>query len=125
MSVGLVLGITGGGAVGAAARFYADGALSARSRTDFAILAILAVNVAGSLVLGVLTGLVLFDGVSDSWRVVLGTGFCGGFTTFSTTAYAGVRLAQRHRPVLAALNVLGTLLLCTVAAAVGLALSAL
>jgi len=124
VSVGLVLGIAGGGAVGAAARFYADSALSARSRTDFP-LAILAVNVAGSLVLGVLTGLVLLDGVSDSWRVVLGTGFCGGFTTFSTTAYAGVRLAQRHRPVLAALNVLGTLLLCTVAAAVGLALSAL
>lgn len=123
MSALLVLGIAGGGAVGAAARFYADGALSARCRSDFP-LAILTVNVLGSLILGVLTGLVLFHGAADRWRDVLGTGFCGGFTTFSTTSYAGVRLAQQQRPVLAALNVLGTLALCTAAAGAGMALAA-
>jgi len=124
VSVQLVLGIAGAGGVGAAARFYADGSLSARSRSDFP-LAILAVNVVGSLVLGVLTGLVLFQGTADGWRVVLGTGFCGGFTTFSTTSFTGVRLAQQQRPVLAALNVLGTLVLCTAAAGAGLALAAI
>lgn len=119
MSAGLTLGVAAGGAAGAAARFVTDGALGARVRGAFPV-ATLLINVVGSLLLGVLTGLVLFSAASDTWRVVLGTGFCGGFTTFSTASFASVRLSQEGRHTLAALNALGTLALCTVAAAVGL-----
>lgn len=56
---------------------------------------------------------------------MLGTGFCGGFTTFSTASFASVRLTQDDRPALAALNVLGTLVLCATAAGAGLVLTAL
>lgn len=119
MSTALTVGVAVGGAVGAVARFTVDGAITARRSGAFP-LATLVINVAGSVLLGVLTGLVLFQHAPDGWRVVLGTGFCGGFTTFSTASFASVRLAQDDRPALAALNVLGTLVLCTASAGLGL-----
>lgn len=122
MSAVLVLGVAAGGAAGAAARFALDGALTSRRSGTFP-LATLLINVTGSALLGVLTGLVLFQHLPDGWRVVLGTGFCGGFTTFSTVSVASVRLTQNHQPALAALNVLGTLFLCGAAAGAGVLLA--
>ena len=124
MTAGLVLGVSLAGGAGALSRFLVDGVISARRPSPFPQ-ATLLINVLGSLVLGVLTGLVLFHDVADGWRVVLGTGFCGGFTTFSTTSFTSVRLAQERLPALAALNALGTLALSVAAAAVGFALAAL
>ena len=114
-----MVGVAVAGAVGAVARFTVDGAITTRRSGAFP-LATLIINVAGSALLGVLTGLVLFQHAPDGWRVVIGTGFCGGFTTFSTASFASVRLAQDDRPGLAALNVLGTLVLCTASAGLGL-----
>ena len=119
----LTLGVAGGGSAGAVTRFLVDGWLDARSR-GFP-LGILLINVTGSLLLGILGGLVLFHDAATAWQVVLGTGYCGGFTTFSTTSFASVRLAQGGSPVLAAVNVLGTLLLTVSAATAGLLLAAL
>ena len=59
--------------------------------------ATLAINVSGSFVLGVVTGLALYHGFATTPRVVLGTGFCGGYTTFSTFAYEIVFLAEQRR----------------------------
>jgi CrcB protein len=124
MSAAIVCGIAAAGAVGAAARFVVDGSVTARRRGPFP-LAILLINVGGSFLLGLLTGLVEYHALPHAWLAVLGTGFCGGFTTFSTASFAGVRLAQGGRHVLAAYNVLGTLVLCTAVAAGGLALGSL
>ncbi len=118
----VALGLAGG--VGAVCRVVVDGLLTGRRPWVFPFPTLL-VNVAGSLLLGLLTGLVLFQGAPDVWRAVLGTGFCGGFTTFSTASVASVRLAEEGAPVLAALNALGTLALTLLAAAAGLALAAL
>ncbi len=122
MSAAVVTGIAVAGGAGAAARFVVDGAVTARRTGKFPV-AILGINVVGSFVLGVLLGLVQSHGASDALLAVLGTGFCGGFTTFSTTSFASVRLAQDGSHTLAAYNVLGTLALCTAAAAGGLALA--
>ncbi|MEX5720858.1 fluoride efflux transporter FluC [Geodermatophilus maliterrae] len=66
--------------------------LAARSRHDPA-LGTLAVNVAGSAVLGVLLGL----GSVPSWVLALvGTGFCGTLTTFSTFGADVVRLVEER-----------------------------
>ena len=46
----------------------------------------LTVNILGSLLIGLLTGLMLRDSVSPEMKLLLVTGFCGGFTTFSTFA---------------------------------------
>ncbi len=121
MSPGLAFGVSLAAGAGAALRFVLDGAVSNRWPTPFPY-AILLVNVSGSLLLGVLTGLLLTEAASPSVVTLLGAGFCGGFTTFSTVSYASVRLAQERRAVLAAVNALTTLGLCVAAAAAGLAL---
>jgi CrcB protein len=123
MSGWLVAGVSAAGGIGAVARFVVDGSLSERRRTTFPLPTLL-INVTGSLLLGVLAGLVLFHDAARSWQVVLGTGWCGGFTTFSTTSVASVRLAQTRRPALAAVNALGTLAVSVAAAGVGLAITA-
>ena len=46
----------------------------------------LTVNILGSLLIGLLTGLMLRGSVSPEMKLLLVTGFCGGFTTFSTFA---------------------------------------
>jgi CrcB protein len=55
----------------------------------------------------------------DDLRLVLGTGFCGGYTTFSTTSFETVRLAERRRLGPALLNGVGTLLVTVCVAALG------
>lgn len=128
MSALLYLGVAAGGAVGSGTRFVVDGVVRARRATGGRWAALPfgtpLVNITGSLLLGVLTGLVIFHGAPDGWRVVAGTGFCGGYTTFSTAAFETVRLAQQRQSGLAALNAFGTLAASLLAAALGLALAA-
>nr|WP_205708814.1 fluoride efflux transporter CrcB [Kineococcus siccus] len=109
------------GGAGAVARFVVDAELRARRAGTFP-LPVLLVNVLGSLLLGLLTGLVR-DGADDAWRLVLGVGFCGGFTTFSTTTVDTLRLAQRGEVGRAVGNALGTLALTLAAACAGLLLA--
>lgn len=80
-------------------------------------LGILVVNIVGSFLLGLLAGV---PQVSPAWLAIIGTGVLGGFTTFSTVAVETVLLAQRRRRDWAWVNLLGTFLVCLVAAAVGL-----
>ncbi|MEZ0494025.1 CrcB family protein [Kineococcus sp. TBRC 1896] len=111
------------GGAGAAARFVVDGAVRTRWPSQFPW-GVLLVNVLGSLLLGVLTGLVL-EGADERWGLVLGVGFCGGFTTFSTAMTDTVRLARDGSVRLALVNLLGTLAATVTAAALGLGLAVL
>ena len=81
----------------------------------------LIINIFGSFVLGFLLG--LGDRVDPTWRVGLGVGLLGAFTTFSTFSVDTVRLIQDAQPGLAALNVLGSVGLGLLAAGAGLAAS--
>jgi fluoride exporter len=99
-----------GAAVGAPLR-YLTGRLVPGPR------ATLIVNVTGSLILGVVLGLPM----SPAMTALLGTGFCGALTTYSTFAYETLQLPRRQ----AALNVLVSLLAGLGAAYLGLVLAGL
>jgi CrcB protein len=78
------------------------------------------INVTGSFLLGLVTGLALTHGLPAEWRAILGTGSLGGFTTFSTASYETIRLAQQHRYRAALFNGIGMLLLALAAVGLGL-----
>jgi CrcB protein len=110
------------GGVGAILRFVLDGAL--RSRVALAYpLPTTVINVSGSFVLGLLTGLGRTAGLPHDWVLILGGGLMGGYTTFSTASVETVRLVEQRRWLLAFANGVGMLVLAIVAAALGLAVT--
>ncbi len=113
----LVLGAAGG--LGAVARFMLDGVIRASVRGT-APIGTMAVNVSGSLLLGLLTGLVLASALPPSWLVIGGTGFLGGYTTFSTASSETVRLIQAGHTKAAIMSGIGTAVVALAAAALGL-----
>ncbi|MBQ0982975.1 fluoride efflux transporter CrcB [Streptomyces sp. F63] len=93
-----------GAAVGAPLRYLTDRAVQARHGSVFPW-GTVAVNVAGSLLLGLLTGALGAGADADGPRLLLATGLCGALTTYSTFSYETLRLAERGRGGLAAANV--------------------
>lgn len=110
------------GGAGAILRFVLDGAI--RSRVALAYpLATTVINVSGSFVLGLLTGLGQTAGLPHDWVLILGGGLMGGYTTFSTASVETVRLVEQRRWLLALANGVGMLMLAIAAAALGLAVT--
>jgi fluoride exporter len=109
------------GALGALSRFVLDAFVKGRWRSPFPLATVL-INVTGSLLLGGLAGAVLFHDQASTWQTVVGTGFCGGYTTFSTASFETVRLVQQGQRMLALFNALGSLVVSVTACAAGLAL---
>ena len=120
MSPAIVLLLVLAGGLGAVARFVVDSLIRARAGAAFP-LGTLVINISGSLILGLLTGLTMAQLLPDAVRLVAGTGFLGGYTTFSTASFETVRLVQERRVPAALLYGLGTLLATTAVAGLGLA----
>ena len=118
----LVVGVAVAGAVGAPARFVIERMIRARWPTDWPWGTFL-VNVSGSLALGLVVGFVLAQGVDANVRTVVGTGFLGAYTTFSTYAYETVRVGTVPRRGLAVAYAFGSVLASVVAAMIGLMLT--
>jgi CrcB protein len=95
----LAVGILGG--VGAVARFLVDAATTARARRGARRfpLGILAVNLSGAFLLGVVVG----AAVRDDRYTLIATGLLGSYTTFSTWVFDSDRLARDGRRTAAAL----------------------
>lgn len=117
-----VLVVVAGG-VGAVARHVLDAALS-RNRGSFPT-GIFVVNVMGSLALGVVVGLGAASRLPEVWVVVLGVGFCGAFTTFSTAAVDAARLLAARRWAILCAQWVGMFVACTSAGLLGYLLGAL
>jgi CrcB protein len=65
----------------------------------------------------------LNGGLSDRYRLLLATGFCGGFSTFSTFTGETLALWQQGRPETALLNIVASLAVCFVSLLLGIKLS--
>lgn len=106
-----------GAAVGAPARYLVDRAVQGLHDSVFPW-GTLSVNVAGSFALGLVAAL-----APAPVQALLGAGFCGALTTYSTFSYETLRLAEDGADALAVANVLGSVLAGVVAAFAGVGLA--
>ena len=113
--------VAAGGFVGAPSRYLLDRAVNRRVESDLPWGTFL-VNITGSFMLGLLTGLSLSNHLSDLAKALLGTGFCGAYTTFSTFTFETVRLLEVGQLLEAALNAFASLAVGLLGAGVGLAI---
>ena len=107
-----------GGALGAPVRYVVD--LMVQSRHDSVLpWGTFVVNAVGSLVLGATAGAVAAAGGPHWLLTLVGTGFCGALTTFSTFSFETVRLADEGALGAAAINVAGSVVVGAAACAAG------
>jgi CrcB protein len=120
----LAIGVSLVAAVGAVSRYLLDQTVQHwhRSRWPAGTFpwGTLTINVFGSLLLGLFAGLAAHHGLTSAGLAVLGTGFCGGFTTFSTWMWETVALAESGGSVKATINLVGSIAAGLTAAGVGL-----
>ena len=113
----LVVALAGG--LGAISRYLLDSGIQRRFGR-IAPIGTISVNVIGSFVLGLITGLVTHHGVPPRAEVILGVGFCGGLTTFSTASFETIRLARERFGRVAVFTAVGGFSISCAAGALGL-----
>lgn len=119
----LYLFIAIGSALGGVTRYAVGVTLQPRFGLEFPV-ATLLINVTGSLLLGFLLRAALGStSVSPEMRALLTTGFCGGYTTFSTFSYETAALIESGQYARAATYVVLSVVLSLVATFLGFALA--
>ena len=117
--VSQLIAIAAGGAIGAVLRYLGANAVYKWLGTGFPW-GTLAVNIVGSLLMGFLSVMLLERALLDaSWRAVLMVGLLGAFTTFSTFSMETLNLLQSGQLMKAGLNMLLSVVLCVMAAWIG------
>jgi len=107
-----------GAAVGAPLRYLTDRFVQARHTSRFPF-GTLTVNVVASLVLGFVTALAASGSAGRPVVALLGTGFCGALSTYSTYAFETLRELESGRRRVAVANVVVSVLIGLGAAALG------
>ena len=109
-----------GGAAGASLRFFISQIVLNWLGKGFPF-ATLMVNISGSLVMGFLYGLIEQGTIEVSvYRTLIGIGFLGAFTTFSTFSLDTLLLIQQGDFIKAMINILLNVTLCILAAGLGM-----
>lgn len=120
----LTLAVALAAGVGAVARYVLDQVVQHRTGGTFPA-GTMVVNLTGSLLLGLTVGLSLHHGLPRTPTVVIGVGFAGGYTTFSTWVWESLALTEAGESAQAATNVAGSVAAGLLAAAAGLGLALL
>ncbi len=102
--------VAAGASVGSPGRYLVDTAVSRRLRSALPY-GTLAINLSGSAALGALTALGVRGTIGPVLLALVGVGFCGAFTTFSTFVWEAIALAEDRRRGAAVVYLLGTLVL--------------
>ncbi len=117
-----VLLVALGGGLGAASRFGVS--LAVPARADAWPVATFGINVAGSLLIGLLAGWLSTRGdAAEPWRLFLGVGVLGGFTTFSAYSLETMHMIERNDWVGASTYSIGSVIAGLIAIAIGLAMA--
>lgn len=103
-----ILFVAIGGAAGAVCR-YLLGLINVR--IDFPVVT-LAINLIGAIAIGFITALVAGKNISENINLLLKTGFCGGFTTFSTFSLETLTLLECGRTLAGVVYAMLSLVLC-------------
>lgn len=114
--------VIAGAVVGAPLRYLTDRAVQARHDSLFPW-GTFTVNVVGSLILGLVTGAIAAGAASSQLQLLIGTGFCGALTTYSTFSYETLRLAEDGARFFALANVVASVAMGLGAAFAGTALA--
>ena len=120
----ITLAIAAAAGIGALARYVLDQTVQHRTRGTFPY-GTFVINVTGSLLLGFVVGVTAHHHFPSDAALVLGAGFAGGYTTWSTWAWESVALAETGALAPMALNIVGSLAVGLAAAAAGLGLALL
>jgi fluoride exporter len=118
------VGLVVAGAVGAVCRYVVDGLIEDHAAGVFPWGTFL-INMTGSLLLGLITGAALYHAFPSTPRIILGTGFCGAYTTFSTWTFESIRLMEEGAVREALVNATLSLAVGAGATGLGLAIAAL
>lgn len=109
-----------GGALGSVARYLGQKYLSQLYPHPFPI-GTFAVNIAGCFLIGVFFGLASkHEYFTPAFRLLLMTGFCGGFTTFSAFTLEGMQLLNQQRFLIFTLYIVFSVLIGLIATFTGL-----
>ena len=114
-----VLVFVGGGA-GSLLRYVVGRLIPATLISRPFPIAILSVNILASFVLGAVVGWALNRSVGEEARLLIGVGFCGGLSTFSSFSYDTIVLLQNGRMASALLNIVLNVVFCLLASVGGL-----
>ncbi|WP_433003334.1 fluoride efflux transporter CrcB [Kribbella sp. CA-294648] len=98
-----LLFVVAGAAIGAPLRYLTDRAVQARHDTVFPW-GTFTVNIVGCLILGAVAGGTTAGDVPHQLQYLIGTGFCGALTTYSTFSYETLRLLEHNAKFFAAAN---------------------
>lgn len=109
-----------GGGIGSLLRYVSGRLIPATLTGSPFPNAILFVNMLASFILGVVVGWVINRSAGEEARLLIGVGFCGGLSTFSSFSYDTVVLLQNGRIIAAFLNIALNVLFCLLASVGGL-----
>ncbi|HKI46525.1 MAG TPA: fluoride efflux transporter CrcB [Balneolales bacterium] len=116
-----ILLVGAGGFIGSVARYLLSDAVQSRLLTSFPF-GTMTVNLLGCFIIGIIYALSETANLAPEYRILIATGFCGGFTTFSSFSFESLTLLQDNQYLYAVLYAGFSLVLGLLAAFLGVIL---
>jgi len=120
--IALATSVSGAGAVGAASRYLLDLVVTRRFPRTVPR-GTMTINIIGSFILGLISGLVVHHHLASVSDLIIGIGFCGGLTTASSAAFETARLFHQGKTSAAAMTITLGIGTSCIAGAIGLGIA--